>query len=157
MVPSPPLVTMLRICVEFEVTAREHLVQSHVVHQHGIALGGLGHGVDHLAHKQRALGGMGVAVDDLLFLYLIKGVERLSPLRVAGLLHQLVEHGEALLAVAHHGHVGLHVLVNLTGIDVEVYDLGLLGIGLQRSRHAVVEAHTDGDEHVTLLLLEVGA
>ena len=34
-------------------------------------------------------------------------------------------------------------------------DLRLLGIGLEIARHTVAEAHTDGDEHIALLFLEI--
>ena len=70
-------------------------------------------------------------------------------------IYQRGECWQRLLTVGHHSHIGLHVLVNLTTIDIEMNHLGLLGIGLQIARHTVAESHTDGNKHVTLLLFQV--
>ena len=51
--------------------------------------------------------------------------------------------------------MGLHVLVNLTTVNIQVDNLRLFGIGLQITRHSVAETHTDGNEHITLLFLQV--
>ena len=49
----------------------------------------------------------------------------------------------------------LHVLVNLASVDIQMDNLRLFSIRLQVSRYAVAETHTDGDEHVAFLFLQV--
>ena len=75
---------------------------------------------------------------------------------MTGRLHQFCHPLECLLAVAHNGHIHLHILVYLAGINIEVYDAGLLGVGFQFACHTIVEAHADGDKQVTLVGHHVG-
>jgi len=63
---------------------------------------------------------------------------------------------QRVLAVAQHGHVHLHVLIKFGFVDIQVDDLGLLGIGVQLAGDAVVEAHAYGDDHVGLVGLDIG-
>ena len=51
--------------------------------------------------------------------------------------------------------MSLHVLVNLTSVDIQMDNLRLFGIGLQIACDTVAEAHADGDEYVALLFLQV--
>ena len=67
----------------------------------------------------------------------------------------LGEAGQGVLAVAQHGYVGMYVLVDLGRVDVEVYHLGLLGIGIEATGDAVVETHAHSDEQVTFVGLHV--
>ena len=130
-------------------------MQADVVAHHCFAIGRLCHGVDDLAHQQLAILGTHRRIYHLALLFLIQGLERFYPLLVLVLLHQLVDAGQALLAIANHGHVGLHVLVYLCRVNVKVYHLGLFGILVEPSRNTVGEAHAYGYQHVTLLLLDV--
>ena len=94
-------------------------------------------------------------LDDPRALFLVERLEGRAPRAVVGLMDQRRQRRQRLLAVAHNGHRDLHVLVHLALVDVQVDHLRLLGIGLQAARDAVAEAHTDGDEHVALLFLQV--
>ena len=71
------------------------------------------------------------------------------------LVYQRCQSGQRLLAVGNHSHVGLHVLVYLAAVDVQMNHLCLLGIGLQRASDTVAETHADGNEHIALLLFHV--
>ena len=71
------------------------------------------------------------------------------------LVQQSRDSRERLLTVGYHSHIGLHVLVNLTTVDIKVDNLRLLGVGLQITRHSVRESHTDGNEYIALLFLQV--
>ena len=55
------------------------------------------------------------------------------------------------LAVAYYRHVGLHVLVNLYIVYVEMYYLGLLGVCVETTSNTVAETHTDGYNYIGLL------
>ncbi len=94
-------------------------------------------------------------LDDPRALLLVERLEGGAPRAVVGLMDEGREGRQRLLAVAHDGHRDLHVLVHLALVDVQMDDLRLLGIGLQAACDAVAEAHTDGDEHVALLLFQV--
>ena len=131
------------------------MVLAYVGHQHGIALGSFRYGVDHLTHEQWPFGGMDGRLNDLYALLLVEGLEGLAPLRVLGFLEQRRESREGLLAVGHDGHVSLHILIDLTLVDIQMNDLRLLGVSLEAARHAVAETHTDSDEDIALLLFQV--
>ncbi len=65
--------------------------------------------------------------------------------------------GRRLLAVAHHSHIGLDNLVNLSLVNIQVDNLSLRSILRRHACDTVAETHTDGDEHITLLGLHVGS
>ena len=98
---------------------------------------------------------MNGGLDDFLTLHLVERLERVTPRLVVILIQQGCDSWQRLLTVGHHSHIGLHVLVDLTAVDIEMDDFGLLGIGLQIARHTVAEAHADGNEHIALLLLQI--
>ena len=74
---------------------------------------------------------------------------------MVGLIQQGRQGRQRLLTVGHHSHIGLDVLVYLTLVDIKVYNLRLLGVCLRITCHAVAETHTNGNEHVALLFLQV--
>ena len=94
-------------------------------------------------------------LDDLHTFLLVECLKRLTPLRMFVRIKECRECGQRLLTVSHHSHIGLHVLVDLTSVDIEVNNLRLLGIGFQVTRHTVGETHADGNQDVALLLLQV--
>ena len=143
------------LVVVFEVARRKQLVLADVSHEDGIVGTLLRHHVNDLTHAQRTFLRMDGGLDDLRALFLVERLEGRAPLTMVSFPDEGREGRQRLLTVGHDGHISLHVLVNLAGIDVEVDDLRLLSIGLEVTRHTVAEAHTDGDEHVALLLLEV--
>ena len=98
---------------------------------------------------------MNGGTNDLLLLFLLIRFERVNPFAMTGLAQQTRDGWQRHLAVAHHSHIGLDVLVYLGPVDIELYDFRLLGVSGRQSRHTVAETHTDGDEHVTLLRLLV--
>ena len=55
------------------------------------------------------------------------------------------------LAVAHYRHVGLHVLVNLYIVNIEMYYLSLLGVCVETTSNTVAETHTDSNNNIGLL------
>ena len=59
------------------------------------------------------------------------------------------------LTIGNNSHTALHILVNLTAVDVKMDNLSLFGVGLGIARHTVGKAHTNGNEHVALLFLQV--
>ena len=76
-------------------------------------------------------------LDDFLTLLLVERLERVAPFLMTGLIDQGRDSRQRFLTVGNHRHIGLHVLVDLTVVDVEVDDLRLLGVGLQVTRHTV--------------------
>ena len=119
-------------------------------------IGGFADGAYDLAHEQRPLGGMDGAANDLVVLaFGIRG-EAVDPRLMGSLLDERQQGGERLAAVADDLAVGAHEFAYLGGVDVEMNDLGLTGIGLEVARHAVVEAHADGDENIALIRHHVG-
>ena len=98
---------------------------------------------------------MNGGLDDFRAFLLVQLLERLAPFLVVVTVQQSGEGWQRLFTVCHNGHVGLHILVYLAGVDIQMDNLGLLGIGLGIARHTVGETHADGNQHVTLLLFQV--
>ena len=139
-----------------EVAAPEHLVLPHIGDQHGTMLAGFADGPHHLAHQEWSLGGMDGGLYHARAFLIFIWLEACYPFVVACLVDEFRHAAQRLLAVAHHGQCGAHVLVYLARVDIEVYDVCLGGIGFQIARYAVVESHAHGDEHVTLVRHHVG-
>ena len=95
--------------------------------------------IDHLIH--------------LLLMILGKGV---APLAVVVLVEKTGDGREGDLAVAHNSHIRLYALVDLGVVDIEMYNLCLLCVGGWRTSVAIAESHTDGDDDISLLSLDVG-
>ena len=51
--------------------------------------------------------------------------------------------------------MSFHILVNLTTIDVQMYNLGLLSICFSVARNTIRETHAYSYQHVTFLLFQV--
>ena len=85
-----------------------------------------------------------------------EGEDVLLPLAVVVLGHLPVEQLQHLAGVADDVVVGLHVLVDLRPVDVDVDDLGLAGEGGGLQGHPVGEAAAHGDEQVTAVAGHVG-
>ena len=81
----------------------------------------------------------------------------LHPLGMFLWLHKSCEACKHLLAITDDGHIGLHVLVNLGMVNVNVYHLCLFCIGRELTCHAVAETHTHGNEQVALVGIHVRA
>ena len=73
---------------ELEVTARHHLVLSHICHQYGFVVGRFAHGMDDFAHVQRSFRREQLPLDDLVKLSLFIRGKTLNPFRMSILLHQ---------------------------------------------------------------------
>ena len=131
------------------------MVLAHIRHEDGIIGRLFCHSIDHLTHQQRPLLGMDGGLDDLRSFHLIKRLERIAPRLMVILIQQSRDGRQRLLTISHHRHIGLHILINLTAVNVKMDNLRLLGIGLQITRHPVTETHTDGNEHVALLFLQI--
>ena len=99
---------------------------------------------------------MNGGLNDFLTFFLLQRLERLTPLMMVGLMDKSRQGRQRLLAISNNSHIGLHILVNLTMVDIKMNDLGLLGVGLRIARYSVREAHADGNEHIALLLLDIG-
>ena len=95
-------------------------------------------------------------VDDLVILLLFVGLETSYPRAVLCLIDIRNEVGKGLLAVAENRHIYLHVLVDFRRVDLEVDDLGLLGVGLEVAGHTIVETHTHGNQQVALVGHHIG-
>ena len=133
--------------VEFVMLRRPHLVLPHPRADHRLALRHLAeqlHGV--LWHD--VIGRVREGEGELLALFL----DLLDPVAEVqlGLLaaNELVERAKRRLDVAEDSCVRLLVLANLRGIDVDVHDGGALRERLELTRHAIVEAHAEGEQEV---------
>ncbi len=67
------------------------------------------------------------------------------------------QHFQRLFGIAHYRRVGLYHFVDFGRVDLDVDDLGLLGVARHVARHAVVEAQPDTDKYVALVGEAVGA
>ena len=144
------------MCV-LEVAASEELVLANVGHHDGLVVGCLADTTHHLAHEQGTFLGIEGGVYHLVVFLLGIGFEAVYPCLVLGLLNEFGNLSQCLLAIAQHRHGGLHYLAHLRGVNLEVYYLCLLGIGVQVARNTVVKAHTHGNEQVALVGHHVGS
>ena len=90
-------------------------------------------------------------LDDLPYLLLKIRLEGCYPLGVLVLVEQSGYGWQRHLAVAHYRHVGLHVLVNLYIVYVEMYYLSLLSVCVETTSNTVAETHTYGYNNICLL------
>ena len=96
----------------------KQLVLADIGHKNRIVGTLLGHRMDHLAHAQRTFLRMNGRLDDLRALFLVERLERLAPLAMIGFLDEGRDGGQRLLTVGYDGHIGLHILVDLAGVNV---------------------------------------
>ena len=141
--------------VILEVAGRKQLILTNIRHEHCIIRSLLSNGIHYLAHQQRTLLGMDCRFYYLLTFHLIKRLKRVAPLLMFILIYQGRDSGQRLLTVANHRHIGLHILINLTMVNIQMNNLRLFSVGLQITSHTVAESHTDSNQHITLLLLQV--
>ena len=73
-----------------------------------------------------------------------------------GFIQQFRNSWQRLLTVGNHSYIGLHILVNLTMVDIQMNHLSLFGVGLDISCHTIRETHTDSNQYIAFLFLQVG-
>ena len=132
-----------------EVLNGPHLVLAHVGGHDGVLRADLGDGVQNL------LGGHDGAVLVVLGLG-GEGEDVLLPLAVVVLGNLPVQQLQHLLGAADDVVVGLHVLVDLCPVNVNVDNLGLAGKGGGLQSHTVGEAAAHSDEQVAAVAGHVG-
>ena len=140
-----------------EVAASEELVLTHVGNHDGLVVGSLADTAYHLAHEQGTVLGVQRGIYHLIVLLLGVRLETVYPCLMSGRFHKFGYLCQSLLAVAQYRHGGFHYLAHLGGVYLEVYHLGLLGVGVQVARNTVVEAHAHGNEQVALVGHHVGS
>ena len=140
-----------------EITATEQLVLTHIGDHNGLVVCGLAHTAHYLTHEQRTLGGVKCSIYHLVVFLLGIGFETIYPCLMLGFLYEFGNLCQCLLAIAQHGHCGLHYLAHLGGVYLEVNNLCLLGIGVEVASNTVVKAHTHGDKQVALVGHHIGS
>ena len=131
-----------------------HLMLPHVGGDDGVALGDVPEFAHHMGRNDVVRLGVGNVA---LFPVRLPFPNLPPPLGMPLLLDEGQEGLQGFLRVADNGHRGGHVLAHFRGVEFEVDDLGLGRELVQFARDAVVEAHTNGDEDVTVLNGQVGA
>ena len=99
--------------MEFEITTREHLVQTDIIDKYGLAFGSLSNGIHHFTHQQFLALRMNRRFDNLCLLFLIERLEGVTPLTVNSFLQVFGDSRKTYLTVTHHGYIRLHILVDL--------------------------------------------
>ena len=127
-----------------QVLCRPHLVLAHIGHIHGFGAALVAHLADHLMGHQA--GGVGHRVV-ILCLPLMDHLHPVGMLLFLDLRQHGVQH---VSGIAHDGKVDLHILAQLTGIDVDLDDGGVLCKGLGVQGHTVREAGAHRDQHVAV-------
>ena len=74
-----------------------------------------------------------------------------QPLRAVAVLDVREQFLQHFPRVADDWHVDVDVLVDLGRVELDVDLLCVLRVGLEVARHAVIEAHADGDDQIGLL------
>ena len=62
-----------------------------------------------------------------------------------------------MLGITQHLHIDRYILTDFRIINIEMNDLRLLSVGLQITRHAVIETHTNRNQHIAFIGLAVRA
>ena len=121
-----------------------HLVLAHIGHIHGLRATLIAHLSDDLMGHQA--GGVGHRVVILC----LPLVDHGHPLRMLFLL-DLGQHGvQHIGRIAHDGKIDLHILAQLTRVDVDLDDGGVLCKGLGVQGHTVREAGAHCNEHIAV-------
>ena len=113
------------------------MVLTDIRHEDSIIWSLNGDCVHHLTHQQRPLLRMDGWLDDFHPFHLVERLERIAPFLMLVFVYQGRDGRQRLFTIGNHCHIGLHVLVNLAMVDVEVNNLRLFGVGLQVTSHAV--------------------
>ena len=71
------------------------------------------------------------------------------------LIQQCSNSGQRLLTICNDSQIGLHILVNLALVNIQMDNLGLLGVCLRISCHTIRKTHANGYQHVALLFFQV--
>ena len=135
--------------VKMEMLDGPHLMLAHVGGHDGVVGAEPGDGVQNLLGRQV----VGVLIIGRLR---GEGEDILLPLAVVILGHLLVQQCQHLLGVADDVVVGLHILVDLRPVNVDVDNLGLPGKGRRLQGHTVRETAAHGNEQVAAITGHVG-
>ena len=122
---------------------------THVGSHHGVG----GHLAAHRLHD--LLGRQRLVLTGLKVLLHCQNV--LFPLLVVVLGQVLVQHLQHAAGRADDMVICQHILVDLSAVDVDVDDLGLLGEGGGIEGHTVGEAAAHGDQQIALIAGDIGA
>ena len=139
----------------FKVADAHHLVLAYIRHQDGVVACRLGYFPDHFAHLQLATDRRQFFFNHLLKLFFGIRLKLSIPLRTFPFFQQFRNHRDRVFGITQHFHVYRNILSDFGVVDIQMDDLGLLGIRIQIARHTVVEAHPDGDQDVTFVRLPV--
>ena len=127
-----------------DILRRPHLVLTHIGNIYGLGAALVAHLADDLMGHQAGRIGHGVIILRLPL------VDHGHPLGVL-LFLDLRQHGvEHISRVAHDGEIHFHVLAQLTGVDVDLDDGGVLCKGLGVQRHTVRETGAHRDQNVAV-------
>ena len=83
-------------------------------------------------------------------------VDHLHPVGVLLLLNKGEHPAQDIADITDNGKIHIHVLAQLTGVDIDLDDGGVLGKGLGVQGHAVRKAGAQCDQHVTVRDRPVG-
>ena len=83
-------------------------------------------------------------------------VDHLHPVGVLLLLNEGEHPAQNVADITGNGKIHIHVLAQLTGVDIDLDDGGVLGKGLGVQGHAVRKAGAQCDQHVTICDRPVG-
>ena len=135
--------------VELVILRRPHLVLTHIRGHDRAAAGRLPNIRDEMRHVQLAVF---IPVHDAaLVRFGLPAVDLGFPILVVVFIHQGDEVAQDGLQITDQWHIGIDVLVQFRRVDLNVDLLRARRIGLKRTGHTVIEAHTEGKDQVRVL------
>src|SRR5690349_6278578 len=111
--------------------------------------------VYHLAHLQFGLRVIEFFMRYLFVFDLVEFMEALKPSLVVSRVAISDQSAKRFLSIGVNGNVRFNYFVDLRFVNVNVDDFRLLRITVYIARHAVIETHSDADEHITLFRIYV--
>ena len=98
---------------------------------------------------------MKFGTNDFFFLYRFIFLETIDPLSVPVLFQQSGHSSQRLFAVAQNGNVYLYILIYFRRINIKMDHFRLFGVSSQITGHTVVETHTDSNQYITFVSIDI--
>ena len=139
-----------------KVTGSHHLVLTHIGNQYRFMTSRFADCTYHLTHIQRSFLRIDFLLNHMVEFLLFIFTEAFYPFCMLVLAYQLCQFDQCLFAITQNSHIHLYILVDFGRVNIHVNNLCLLGISIQITSNTVIKTHTDSNQYITFIGLDIG-